>query len=55
MFQGILGLPSVSTISRFEPERKFVCGVNNHVLADAAKLYDGDLVVEASDEARVRR
>ena len=50
-----MGLPSVSTVSRCDTETKFVGGINGSVVQKSAKLYDGNLVIEASDEARVRR
>ena len=52
--QKIFGLPSSSTASRSKSNR-FPPGINEDIIARSAQLYDGELVVEASDEARVRR
>ena len=50
-----MGLPSVSTVSRSDTEEKFVGGINGSVMRRSATLYQSNLVIEASDEARVRR
>lgn len=53
--QEILGLPSASTVSEWDKSEKFYPGFNTHFVSQAAKTYEGQLVVECSDEARVRR
>ena len=50
-----MGLPSVSTVTRFDREARFVGGVNDTIVKMSSNLYNGNLVVEASDEARVKR
>ena len=53
--QGIIGFPSASTIHIEQaPERHFL-GLNSRSFKKASVEYDGTLVYECSDEARVKR
>ena len=51
----ILGFPSGATVELHKPEERFFPGFNKLVIENASSLFKGSLVVESSDEARIRR
>lgn len=53
--QNIFGLPAASTVNEHENDLAIHIGINERMIEQAIELYDGALVVEASDEARVIR
>lgn len=55
LLQKLLGFPSRSTLDDYEKDRKFQLGMSDDVVMQAATEYQNNLVVESSDEARVRR
>lgn len=53
--QEIFGLPCTTTASKEKNKMTFFGGFSSQVLDTSSELYDDCLVIEASDEARVRR
>ena len=51
----ILGFPSGSTVELHQPEQRFPAGFNKSVIENASFLFKGSLVIESSDEARIKR
>ena len=51
----VLGFPSGATVELHRPEERFIPGFNKEILSRAASVFKGSLVVESSDEARIRR
>ena len=55
IFQQLFKLPSPSTLNDYKRDTNFQLGMNEIIIRQAAEEYRNNLVVESSDEARVRR
>jgi len=53
--QDLFGLPCSTTCDTFKPYKKLQPGYNADVIQQAVQMYEGRLVIDASDEARALR
>lgn len=54
-FQSVFGLPCSTTCDNYMLKKKLQPGFNVDIIQQAASLYNGAPVIEASDEARALR